>query len=128
MNSSLSTAMVAAKVLTGEAKGDGIVRDAGETGKEPDDQSGSFADSRARRLASLYPKPKGSSTVVSSIRTAYCCWPLGAASSLFEPRPSSSDSSLSVLLSNIGSEVPRYLFHIGRVGDDAGEADEEGVS
>nr|GEW50361.1 hypothetical protein [Tanacetum cinerariifolium] len=35
-----STAMVAAGVVTGEGMGDGTVRDAGETGKEPEDHSG----------------------------------------------------------------------------------------
>ncbi|GKA77809.1 hypothetical protein Tco_0784346 [Tanacetum coccineum] len=109
---------VAAGVVTGEATGDGIVRDAGETSKEPDDHlgdAGGYLLTKARRLAALYLKPRGSSAVVSSTRTAcYCC--SGAASSPSEPGPSSFDSSLpkpapsasdspsSVSVSNIGSE------------------------
>ncbi|GKG25105.1 hypothetical protein Tco_0395733, partial [Tanacetum coccineum] len=39
-NSSSSNAMLAARVVTGKATGDGTVRDAGETCKETDDHSG----------------------------------------------------------------------------------------
>nr|GEU82668.1 hypothetical protein [Tanacetum cinerariifolium] len=76
-NSSSSTAMVAAGVVTREATGEGTIKDASEIGNEADDHSdlelcptlkvlgtGPFARSRARRLAALYPKPIGSSAVV----------------------------------------------------------------
>nr|GEU45363.1 hypothetical protein [Tanacetum cinerariifolium] len=110
-----------AGVGTGEVTGVGMVRDASEIGKEPDEHP-----------AAPYPKPKGSSAAVSSTRTACCYCSSDAASSLSEPGPSSSDSSLfepvplasdlspSVSVSNIDLKVPRYLFRKGRVGDDAG--------
>nr|GEU31130.1 hypothetical protein [Tanacetum cinerariifolium] len=46
-------------------------------------------------------------------------------SSSSEPVPSSSNSILSVFVSAISLEVPRYLFHTGRVGDDAGDDDDK---
>nr|GFA58170.1 hypothetical protein [Tanacetum cinerariifolium] len=39
MNLYSSTAMVDAGVVTNEATGDGTIKDAGETSKEPDDHS-----------------------------------------------------------------------------------------
>ncbi|GKA16204.1 hypothetical protein Tco_0695951 [Tanacetum coccineum] len=62
---------------------------------------------------------------------AYCCCApfLMQAFSLFESVPSSFDSSLLVSVSAISLEVPRYLFYEERVGDDAGDDDDdEGVS
>ncbi|GKB56789.1 hypothetical protein Tco_0912975, partial [Tanacetum coccineum] len=137
MNSSLSTAMVAAGVVTGEATGDGIVRDAGEIGSATCWSSTdlelcptsnvlrvvSSASSRARCLSVPYPKPKGSSVVVPSTGTAYCRSSY-AASSLSESVLSSSKSSLS--MSAMSSDVPRYLFRGGRAGDTPG-GDDDGV-
>ncbi|GKA94591.1 hypothetical protein Tco_0816629, partial [Tanacetum coccineum] len=48
-------------------------------------------------------------------------------SSSSESVSSSFDSVLSVSISVISSEVPMYLFREGRVGDDAGDDDEERV-
>ncbi|GJW77216.1 hypothetical protein Tco_0138898 [Tanacetum coccineum] len=78
MNSSSSIVMMASWVVTSEATGDGTVRDAGENGKGTDDhlgstnvgRVGSSANSMARRLASPYHKPKGSSSAASSTGTA----------------------------------------------------------
>ncbi|GJR31620.1 putative reverse transcriptase domain-containing protein [Tanacetum coccineum] len=83
--------------------GVGMVRDAGETSKEPDDHLDA-----ASSLSGLGPSSSDSS--------------------LTEPVPSASNSSPSVSVSTIGSEVPQYLFHEGRVEDDVGDADKEGVS
>nr|GEV95117.1 hypothetical protein [Tanacetum cinerariifolium] len=86
---------------TGEATGVGMVRDAGQMGKELDDHS-SDAGVRTDAASSLSePGPSSSD------------------SSLYESVPSASDSSPSVSVSTIGSEVPQYLFCEGRVSDGA---------
>ncbi|GKA87387.1 hypothetical protein Tco_0809151 [Tanacetum coccineum] len=100
--------------------------------------TGSFANSKARRLDAPYPKPRGSSIVISLTGNVCCCCsdatsspselrPSSSSSLLPHPTPSASNSSSLVLVSNIELEVPRYLFRIGREGDDVGDGDEEGL-
>ncbi|GKB04886.1 hypothetical protein Tco_0833081 [Tanacetum coccineum] len=108
---------------TGEAIGVGMVKDAGEISKEPDDHSGNLgvvvsSVVWARRLAAPYPKPKGSSAAVSSTGTARCYCSLDAASSLSEPGPSSSYFSLSVFDSCHLVTLAEIPGNNGKVEDD----------
>ncbi|GJX77029.1 hypothetical protein Tco_0323840 [Tanacetum coccineum] len=64
-DSSSSTTMVADGVVTSEATGDDTVRDAGETGKEPDDHSGDDGVlTSASNSMSMYTVPSSRSTHV----------------------------------------------------------------